>query len=123
MSDELIEAVHALGSDTIITLGARLARLRGLQAPIDRGEVYAAAYQRALGDVLRRFGGLDTRRSCPADPGSGGGPAAYRAVLGISQREYWPHGRAERAMTAALGAAEDVMKRESLYALRHATPA
>lgn len=88
----------------------RLARLRGLTPLADRSERYAVAYRRAVGDVLRQLDDLDVEpppATAPESRALSAALAAYRAVLGIPQREHRPTGLHERAMSAALEAARN----------------
>lgn len=85
----------------------RLAPLRGMEPPAYRSELYAVAYRRALGDVLRHLD-LDVEPPLPVAPETralSAAVAAHRARLGIPQREYRPDGMSERAMSAAFEAA------------------
>ncbi|EFC80087.1 hypothetical protein [Parafrankia sp. EUN1f] len=92
----------------------RLARLRGFTPSVGEPEVYAIAYESAVGDVLRRLYDLDVEPAPDLAPETrelSAALAAYRAAIGMPQRAFRPGGRVERAMTAALEAARKATSR------------
>jgi len=89
----------------------RLARLRGLAPPGWWPAWEGIAYERAVDDVIRRVGDLDVEPppEIPYDVRVvSAALAAYRAQVGLPQRDYRPIGRSERGMSAALEAARKV---------------